>query len=814
MLLPALMCLVSCTDSDDFSQVQRELTLSATMPGDKVITRVGLETQYNSKNLSSKWQETDDVQIIITQEDNKYEIGMVRVSNISDDSKRADITFKLPETLNIEQPYTIYAFTGIEGKVEKGDNGAWQPTCTAELQRTWLRFFVDVPLFCKEVIYNSNDTQPLRFEHFGTYEVLHMTNKTSSLISFKQDGFENEGEKWYWKRANINLENGTISSGIYGDNDNSQGQNIHAGLTDEFISWYLPSGEKLQKARLKATINNRQVTSVNTKSSEVNIKRGNVYHLYATWNGQELTFDNGDFVESRTYALNCEEIDFKEVKVGESKTDYFMITNTGNVPLTFTVEATHGEFEIDGSGTPFQLDPSASKVFIVKFKPEQYNKNYQKAVNITCEDAEGPQHILLRGQSEKQEEETRTYTVTPEEIDFGSVSVGETLFKSFVIKNTGNVALTFFIESTHGEFDIQRSAELFEIKPNATATIEVTFKPESYNTPYYKEVRLLCYDSQGPKVIILKGQTRVQETKTYTVTPLEIDFGSTDVGETKESAFTIQNTGNVALTLAIQSTHGVFEISKSGSSIQLSPNQSETFSVTFTPEEFDTSYQKVVNILSDDADGPNAITLKGHTETRIDQVIPPDIRETVEEHITIYDGVNPPNVEGEYIISPMELTYDSEYNYSVGHVFSDTYIKLHNQNTHNNTIDYQEKQMNNEQIGDGAFISGEGNNFSIYFNTFGIGHEEEYDINYKTALVISGTITSDGIKNLEYAFVMTEKSSDPRPYYIPVGAFRSFKDGNGFSDRTAWSNSVKAMKWNVSQKDKHLPKVVDVAPRK
>ena len=93
MLLPALMCLVSCTDSDDFSQVQRELTLSATMPGDKVITRVGLETQYNSKNLSSKWQEMDDVQIIITQEDSKYEIGMVRVSNISDDSKRADITF-------------------------------------------------------------------------------------------------------------------------------------------------------------------------------------------------------------------------------------------------------------------------------------------------------------------------------------------------------------------------------------------------------------------------------------------------------------------------------------------------------------------------------------------------------------------------------------------------------------------------------------------------------------------------------------------------------------------------------------------------
>jgi hypothetical protein len=173
--------------------------------------------------------------------------------------------------------------------------------------------------------------------------------------------------------------------------------------------------------------------------------------------------------------------------------------------------------------------------------------------------------------------------------------------------------------------------------------------------------------------------------------------------------------------------------------------------------------------------------------SRIDNVIPPEIRNQMDPYITIYDGNTPPNIEGEYLLSPDELVFDSENDFEIGHIFADLYFKFYNQNMHSNTLDYKEKQGYSESIGTGAFISGSGNNFSVFFNTEGIGHKEDYDINYKTALVISGTKDEQGIRNLEYAFVMVDKSSDPKPYFIPVGAFRVFKDGDNISSYVTWS---------------------------
>ena len=194
---------------------------------------------------------------------------------------------------------------------------------------------------------------------------------------------------------------------------------------------------------------------------------------------------------------------------------------------------------------------------------------------------------------------------------------------------------------------------------------------------------------------------------------------------------------------------------------------------------------------------PVTFTTKAYS--RIDHVIPPDIRDQMDPYITIYDGNNPPNIEGEFIISPSELTYNSVGDYPVGHVFADTYIKFLNQDMHANTLDYREKQSSSSQTGEGAFISGDGNNFSVFFNTDGIGHYSEYDINYKTALIISGTKTSDGISNLQYAFVMVDKSDDPKPYIIPVGAFRVIKDGDGFSPTTSWASFLRRMQQRSQQ---------------
>lgn len=178
----------------------------------------------------------------------------------------------------------------------------------------------------------------------------------------------------------------------------------------------------------------------------------------------------------------------------------------------------------------------------------------------------------------------------------------------------------------------------------------------------------------------------------------------------------------------------------------------------------------------------------GETE-RIEQVIPDDIRDKMEPYIPIYEGVNPPNVEGCYYIDPFETVYcEDEGNggYEPGHIVVSDYINLTNQST-DNTIDMEEYSANGKtySIGEGAFISGEGNNFTIFFNIDGISN----DIPFRTALLISGTKgtnISGIITNLKYAFVMVEKGDDPESLLMKEGVFRVFQDQDGISYGAVW----------------------------
>lgn len=149
--------------------------------------------------------------------------------------------------------------------------------------------------------------------------------------------------------------------------------------------------------------------------------------------------------------------------------------------------------------------------------------------------------------------------------------------------------------------------------------------------------------------------------------------------------------------------------------------------------------------------------------------------------------MNPPNVEGVYLVDPFVTVYcedEGTGGYEPGDLVASNYIKLSNQNFTNNTLDYENMSVsgNSHSTGEGAFISGSGNNFTAFFNTIG----ESSDIYTKTALVISGTKSASGIQNLQYAFIMVEKGYDPNEVLMKEGVFRVFKDQDGLSINTSW----------------------------
>lgn len=179
------------------------------------------------------------------------------------------------------------------------------------------------------------------------------------------------------------------------------------------------------------------------------------------------------------------------------------------------------------------------------------------------------------------------------------------------------------------------------------------------------------------------------------------------------------------------------------------------------------------------------------SEERFNTVVPEEIQEKIDDWMPIYLGINPPNIEGCYLMSPATTVYCEDENnggYEKGDIVSDIYLRFSNQDMTNNLIDLENSNVSGSSygIGKGAFISGEGNHFTAFFNTVG----STYGISTKTALVISGTYTQQGISDLYYAFIMVDKGDDPEGQLMQEGIFRIFNDGDKLSTYTAWPSAV------------------------
>lgn len=182
--------------------------------------------------------------------------------------------------------------------------------------------------------------------------------------------------------------------------------------------------------------------------------------------------------------------------------------------------------------------------------------------------------------------------------------------------------------------------------------------------------------------------------------------------------------------------------------------------------------------------GSFSIWSREPVDERLPMVIPDSIRNVVEAYIPIYDGVTPPNIEGCYYLSPHILIASSRNNDTIGKEYDAYYYNFSKQDMATNSIDYiyASKSGTDWAKSINAFISGYGNNFTIYSDVVG----ESNGVSYKEVYVISGTKTSTGIKNLTMGFYMKEKGLDPNNKVVDPGTYRFFHDSDGMSELTSW----------------------------
>lgn len=155
-----------------------------------------------------------------------------------------------------------------------------------------------------------------------------------------------------------------------------------------------------------------------------------------------------------------------------------------------------------------------------------------------------------------------------------------------------------------------------------------------------------------------------------------------------------------------------------------------------------------------------------------------------EKGMTIHRGNRPPNAEGVFLASPFELLspYGPE-DAEPGYIISDYWFKIYDQVGDQAKIDYKGGSSSDEGIGEGSFISGSGNKFTLFSEFVGnFGGEMPYSI----VSVITGEISEDGIKDFQFGLVLTHKERDKQNIFlIPEGSSRVFIDNDEMASRQA-----------------------------
>ena len=179
-------------------------------------------------------------------------------------------------------------------------------------------------------------------------------------------------------------------------------------------------------------------------------------------------------------------------------------------------------------------------------------------------------------------------------------------------------------------------------------------------------------------------------------------------------------------------------------------------------------------------------------DARILSVVPNKYLADIKKHMDIYDGENPPIVEGAYCMGPtIGLVYDSYYGWDKDPDFGQNFIEFSKQDANARTLTFREGSDSGNFVGSGAgaYISGDGKNFTVFLSTKNTEKDEDgTTIKYTKATIISGTLASNGIRKLRYAFIITEKTGDPDDTRVmKVGVARIVNDKDELSEAVSSS---------------------------
>lgn len=284
----------------------QHITVTATLPASSDSAqkaRAVVQHATGTLKLTTKWQTGDRVNVIMEQSGKLVRANSTTVRDVSTDGKRCHFTLEVPQGIDAQKPIKVYGACGVN--VDIKDNQfvvAAQPIYRAKSQGT-------APLYFKAEINKFSEFSDVKFEHLGTYEVVHVQNGTRAQIAVEEARLTAEtawslGTKdgkgaWYAPLTGRVWQDGSA-------NVSTEAQAIAPRSEGVFINWYVPNGT-LVNPRVSAKVNGTTVTSTAQKEANVKMQAGRAYHVYALWDGQELHFSEKDLPDLSVLAISHSE---------------------------------------------------------------------------------------------------------------------------------------------------------------------------------------------------------------------------------------------------------------------------------------------------------------------------------------------------------------------------------------------------------------------------------------------------------------------------------------------------------------------------
>ena len=144
----------------------------------------------------------------------------------------------------------------------------------------------------------------------------------------------------------------------------------------------------------------------------------------------------------------------------------------------------------------------------------------------------------------------------------------------------------------------------------------------------------------------------------------------------------------------------------------------------------------------------------------------------------INKGTKPTDLTNIYKASPYILKATNIPNdYAIGFPFADYKVRLYDQDNDKLTIKLDYVNGPESGSGIGGYVSGNGSDFSVFVKVHAVNSGSQAEV----LQIISGTITSEGIKNFYFTNFMLDDYGDPKNLWINNEQGRVIYDSDGIS---------------------------------